>query len=144
MPSHSHLEEASKATGCCPPLHLDESSVAGAVAADSTLELRDLTDNNFLDSYSSLQQSSSYATIDSRIVTRHKRASDPQKANLLKCIRKFNENPKAGVQLLEELGILDATDPEQIAKVRSLIKLDIATQAHQLSCEDKRHLSRLY
>ena len=49
-------------------------------------------------------------------MTRHKRASDPQKANLLKCIRKFNENPKAGVQLLGQLGILDDTDPEQIAQ----------------------------
>ena len=66
--------------------------------------------------FSKYFQSSTYATIDNRLVTRHKRASDPQKANLLKCIRKFNENPKAGVQLLGQLGILDDTDPEQIAQ----------------------------
>jgi len=114
-----YLQGASKAG-----YPLDNSSVAGATA-DSTLELRDLTDNNFLNSNSSLhtfdsshnfQDSSTYATIDNRLVTRHKRASDPQKANLLKCIRKFNENPTAGVQLLGQLGILDDTDPEQIAQ----------------------------
>ena len=52
------------------------------------------------------------------MVSRHKRRSDPlvkEKQNILKCVRKFNENPKAGIQLLGKFQLLDTEDPEKIA-----------------------------
>ena len=57
----------------------------------------------------------SYFTIDTRrLASKHSRKTLVDK-KLLKCVKKFNLDPKAGIMMLEENGFLDAKNPEEIA-----------------------------